>query len=132
MTIIFVFNISISLLIFKVTKEDHNAGDDSVSLKKYKDPVASDDYCVDRDNNSTELVVTCNQCAEGKICIHKCCPFNKKYNFFDDYTDIPPDLLYNDSSSFPELPLHETCVSSNAKLLLQIHQLIKLLIGKKE
>ena len=48
------------MLLFKVTKEDYNAGDDSVSLRKYEDPVTSDDYCVDRDNNSTELVVICS------------------------------------------------------------------------
>ncbi len=107
--------ISFSLLIFKVTKEDYNADDDSVSLRKYKDPVASDDYCVDRDNNSTELVVTCDQCAEGKICIHKCCPFDKKYNFIDS-TDIPPGLPPNNFSSMLELPLDESCLSSDIQM----------------
>ncbi len=106
------------ILIFKVSEDDYNAASDTVRLRKYKNPIPSDDYCVDRDNNSTELVVTCDQCKEGKLCIHKCCPFNKKFDISlpdDIYDSEIGSLLDNSSIMTPGLPLAYSppCVDSD-------------------
>ena len=80
---------------------------------------------MDRDRNSIELVVTCDKCKQGIPCIHKCCPFNKKfYNSMPDFGFIYEDsengtsldnssiTTQGSSLSLESLP-NSTCVDSD-------------------